>query len=263
MSVVEFIVAMGVSLAILAIAIALLIFSVQNYKVATDKVEIRTIGSGITQTMMRVFSFSNKVITVPGAVTPNILLGQPSELRLGSWTSITATPPGTRLAIANIRRDTGVGAVPAAGRYSRYRQTGVFYILPTPTTSGVLFFDMGTEPATNLTPSYDDLYFDRLVELVIDRPQYVTVNGVQYLKSVHVRVVARHFMTDNKSRWRWCPQSDIDSGVANCASGAFNDYVTDLNLMIPNQIMRVPTLLNSLTTAERIMGPIYFFPFVN
>lgn len=263
MSIVEVLIAIGIGSAAVAIASSLLIFFIRNYNASIEKLEVRKVGSGLAHNFIRVFSFSSNVITRSGTpITTNIAINQPGELRLGAWRDITSNAPGSTVAIANVRRDTGAGLALAGNRYSRLQNTGIFYVLPTATTSGVLFFDMGAQPA--MSPSYNDVYFDRITELEIDRPEYVNLNGTQYLKSFHVKIGVRHFISDDKRHWRWCPQSDITAGVANCAPGvSYQDYFTDLNIVIPNQIVRTPTSLNNLTVAERILGTVYFFPFLN
>jgi prepilin-type N-terminal cleavage/methylation domain-containing protein len=168
----------------------------------------------------------------------------------------------------------GVGAAPIQAT-STLMPTGIFYMCPTLTTSGVLFIDPGTvTPGTStasLGPSYSKLYFDRLVQLDINN--YVTAPVTGTLTSVQISITARSFYgTPTPQQMTWCPAADISAGSNGCTATyiqsmtAFRDTTETFQVTFSNQSLKVnpmaPTDTTGLNSAfQRVTGNIRFFPY--
>lgn len=262
-SLVELIVGMSIGLVGLLTVVSLFRFGTNGFMHSVKKAETKEYLSTLAHRFSTIFTYSQNLIgvTVP-PLTTNIAAGNPGEVLLGSWNSLTTTAPGTWITIANFRRELGFFADIAGNRRSQFKQTGIYYFTPTPTTSGVLFINYGGSGATPMTPSYSDVYIPKVTELIIDSAQYSNpVAGVTYLKSFRVQIAIRDFSSGGPAQWRWCPAGDM-SIVANCSTTAlFKDFKQDFYVTVANTVLAVPDAVNNnLTTAERVLGSVYMFP---
>jgi prepilin-type N-terminal cleavage/methylation domain-containing protein len=264
-SLVEIIVAMAISMVSLLAVAAIFRYGTESYKQTAKRAETKEYLSIAAHNFNNTFTYAQSIkgVTVP-PISTSIAVGNPGELLIGNWDTLTTTAPGTWIPIANFRRESSFSANTAGDRKSAFRQTGIFYRTPTPTTAGVLFFTFGDAvPATLMTPSYSGVYIPNVVELTIDDPQYTfAINGITYLKSFHVKMSLRDYTTGNPVIWRWCPRKDIDNGMANCATTSqYKDLKQDFYINMLNTVLGAPdAAVNNLKTAERILGPIYVFP---
>ncbi|MNT72808.1 hypothetical protein D3C72_2114430 [compost metagenome] len=87
------------------------------------------------------------------------------------------------------------------------------------------------------------------------------MSGVAYLTNFRVQISIRDFSSGGPGDWRWCPFDDIGV-VANCSTTAnFKDLKQDFYVTVANTVLAAPDPVNnSLTTPERVLGPIYIFP---
>jgi prepilin-type N-terminal cleavage/methylation domain-containing protein len=164
----------------------------------------------------------------------------------------------------------GVGGA-AIQATSTLMPTGIFYMCPTLTTSGVLFIDPGTvQPSTStavLTPSYSKLYFDRLVQF--DISNFITASNTNVLTSVQISIVARSFYgTPTPQQMTWCPPQDISAGSNGCTAAyikgmtAFRDTTETFQVTFSNQSLGInPMDMSGASANQRVTGNIRFFPF--
>lgn len=82
---------------------------------------------------------------------------------------------------------------------SQFVGTAIFYQRPTPTTSGVLYIDLGSRAGGAMAPSADDMIFDGLVGLSVTDAQ---VSAFGAVSSVRVRFTTRRYR-DIQNDWRW------------------------------------------------------------
>lgn len=255
-SLIELIVGMSIGLIGLFAVVSLFRFGSDGFMHSMKKAESKEYLSTLAHRFSTIFTYSQNLVgvSVP-PLTTNIALGAPGQVLLGSWTSLTTTTPGTWITVANFRRELGFFANTAGNRRSQFKQTGIFYFTPTPTTSGVLFINYGN--STPMVPSYSDVYIPKVTEFKIDSPTYAN----SYLTNFRVQITIRDFSSGGPQDWRWCPVDDIGV-VANCSTAAnFKDLKQDFYITVANTVLAVPDVVNnSLTTSERILGPVYMFP---
>lgn len=150
--------------------------------------------------------------------------------------------------------------------------TGIYYMCPTATTSGVIFMDFGANPKNALTtvttsPSYGKVYFDRVVQFDIVNASQGTSGP---LTSVEISITVRSFFgTPQPSQMNWCPSADIANGTAGCTQAilkspnmaAFTDFAESFQVTLGNQILGIDPSNTTTTSYQRVLGNTHFFPF--
>lgn len=147
--------------------------------------------------------------------------------------------------------DTVAGFLREFGRMeSRIRPSAIFYNRPSPTSSGVIFLIRGTAGAA-MTPTYRQIYIDRVVEFSLNNFTVVRNNR---LSSADVRITIRKFQRNAPIQWRWCPP----------ANGADPSCQTTIPFRDITRTMKVSFRNNDLwpldpANQSGIFGNIYFF----
>lgn len=164
--------------------------------------------------------------------------------------------------IALFYREQSVGLSGATGNNSigRPLRTSIYYREPTPTTSGVLFFNMGAR--AGLGPSYADPFIDRVSMLSISKIRHRQHDKVA---SIEVQLNIRYHPNLRFGR-TWCPANDILAGAAGCnANVSWRDFQKTFTVPLINNLMKPSgTFANSpVTSEERSLGNLYFFRLTN
>ena len=133
---------------------------------------------------------------------------------------------------------------------SRIRPSAIFYNRPTPTTSGVIFLIRGTA-GVPMTPTYRQIYIDRVVEFSLDNFTAVRNNR---LSSADVRITIRKYMRNAPRQWRWCPPANMAD--PSCATTVpFRDMTRMMKIAFRNNDIWPLDPANQ----SGIFGNIYFF----
>lgn len=171
------------------------------------------------------------------------------------------SPPidGSVVTIAAFQREDGP-LVTSAGALSnsRFLPTGIFYQAPTPTTSGVLYFDTngsGSGSTFTVKASYAKPFIDRIVEFKID-PSKVETASNNHIRSLEAEVTTRYFESAAFTKWRWCPPSVASSNSSCAMNFPYKDIKKTFRIVFHNN--RLPS--NSGNSGpSRALGGIYFF----
>lgn len=159
--------------------------------------------------------------------------------------------------IASFQRDAGGRGAALANIIGDYRQTGIWWVRPTPTTSGVVVID-GDPAGTsgNITPDYGDQYIGRLTELQFQRE--LGGLGNARLAAINVRAVFRYYRPGVPAIW--CPQTDIANAVAGCVNSRFSyvDVTRSFRISLRDNILNDDSQTGG-SIAERPLGLVYFF----
>ncbi len=191
----------------------------------------------------------------------------PANGQLRSYDSNDPGNPATASAVALFQREVG-GDVIAGLRQGAFNPTGIYFIQPTATTSGVLFFATSTT-SNSVGPSYSVPYIGDLVEFQVQNPKTLNTTGSpiavgDVLTSVDVRYVVRYFEPGDGKKV-WCPNPSVGAFNASpCASiphRNFHDVIKAVTVVFrDNPIFVFPA---GGTTPFRPLGKIYSFPLHN
>lgn len=159
------------------------------------------------------------------------------ELRVGYGTADPVNPPG------------------ALG--PALRKTAIFYREPTATTSGVLFIDLGTNvDATAMAPGYNDLYFDRISSLSMDKVRHQSYDRVT---TANFTVSIRYHYAGIRNRI-WCPAANMGVSAGCTANSGWRDLNRSFSILLRNNLLIGTAGAAQATNAgERVLGNLHFF----
>jgi prepilin-type N-terminal cleavage/methylation domain-containing protein len=160
---------------------------------------------------------------------------------------------GQTFTIAIFNRETASSAPGATA--SDFSRTGIFYQMPTPNTSGVLYFQ--TADTNPVRPTRNDNLLDRIVHF--DSTPIRTGPNNEAL-SMRFRVGTRYFRQQvSQTQGGWCPAGD-NGVVAGCSSTVpFHDIFKEFVVTFRNNGFPIPPPSGVTLTDQGIYGSLYFF----
>lgn len=198
------------------------------------------------------------------------------QINLFNYNRVVQNPNNFIASIAYFVRENGS----ISNMQSDLWTTGIFYRLPTQTTSGALIIDTGANAANSATyqllPDASDQVFDKFVEF--DTSQSV-FSGFQEsngdrnrrISALRARMVVRYFTTPHQQNWRWCPSSE-PSSTPDCAmpTGSYVDLTREVTIALYNNVIgfsqqganvaiQTGTQIDYRLIPERVSGNIYMF----
>lgn len=173
------------------------------------------------------------------------------------WDRIAASPNNWNTLAVFVREGGGNG--PTQNYGGTPMKTAMWYRRPSPTTSGVIFLNVG-EQGGAMSPSYGGLYADRITYLAMEKVG--TGNRVTNVR-VQIRVRYHRF---SRFGTTWCPTQDIVNGTANCNNQvSYFDIERSFNVVLRNNLIKAAGTAgpNGSLREERTLGHVYFFRTVN
>lgn len=155
----------------------------------------------------------------------------------------------------------------AADGVSDFKRTALFYMRPSPTKSGVLFFDQGAD--STLKADYSRLFVDRLVNFSVDA---LRQPSTQRLSALRFSITVRFFVGTDPVNYRWCSEK-TKSQDSKCIPGDapfnYKDITKEIVVTLRNHVIaqssQNPTYVDpqdgkTKSNFERAFGSLYFFP---
>lgn len=176
-----------------------------------------------------------------------------------------ADAPAAENIVAAFHRDTSDQSVTNATR-TTFTPVVISYLRPTATTSGVILVtNEAPAAATNLTGSYDKVFFDKVVEFGFT-DVFLTRNasGVDIPVGLNIYLKMRHFLTEDMAKWNFCPVWDTNNATAGCAASTlpnYTDIMREIRVTLINQVVdNNPASIRRPGVWERTLGNVYSFP---
>ncbi len=240
---VEVTVAMAIAMMVTVLTIATLQRMILDEQAAADRMDAQANSILAQNYLLRFFSEAVQLQS-NGTASLDAFAGGTDVGYVRSYDS-TATPvSATPVTIAVFNRENG-----NLTSGSQFKPTGIFFLPPTATSTGVLFIDLGN--GATLSANYGDLFVPDLVQFSI-APLPVPSGVLPYL---NVTMVFRHFLPGEGPEV-WCPQSAFTpcNGIADIRG--FRDVTENLRIDFPdNEYSTSPG-----NNYETDMGNMYFFP---
>lgn len=237
-------------------AFLLMFYFYRAYNEIQNKIEAEKAVTLATFNLQRALSLAVNIEASPIPFEGlNLAATDRGKIRSNFVADTMGASPGVIETVALFLREKG--GYQATAR-SEYTPVGIFYVRPTPTTSGVLFID--TNALGTLSPSYDDMFFQNITEFSLTN-HVNSPNGV--LTSVEFSITVRKFISSDTKTWNFCPALDITNAVAGCTTdkSTFMDITRTMQVTFSNQILNDG--LRDVTGAgpyERVIGNLYLFP---
>lgn len=217
--------------------------------------------------LQRLFSTASNLdrVTLPIASGTNFTgaRGQFTEFKYDRLSQCTGAP--AEHILGAFQRDTSNQTNASTAR-TTFTPVMISYLCPTANTSGVIFVTNEAPAApTDLTGSYDKVFFEKVVEFGFN-DVFITTNasGQDIPVSVNIYLKMRHFLANDVATWKFCPVWDTNNGTAGCAAANLPNYVDILREVRVNLINQVidsnPATLRRPTIWERTLGNVYTFP---
>lgn len=165
--------------------------------------------------------------------------------------------------VATFYREQSTGLTGGAAASGSLMKTAIFYREPTPTTSGVIFFDISSPSSSNalVSPDWGDLYVDRVSTFGMTKFTHSIHN-----KTTSVEVYLKfRYHSFSGSGTNWCPQLDIQSGTSGCGiQTTWRDLEKRFMVVLSNNLMKTQGSYTASAVAaeERTLGGLYFFRLV-
>lgn len=170
--------------------------------------------------------------------------------------------------IAIFYRENGTGLRAGTGAVrGAPSPTFVYYRRPSPTTSGVIFFNLSTPPTNGafISPDYSDLFIDRVSTFGITKYRHAIYDKVT---NIEVLLRIRYHMFTGSGR-NWCPQRDIQNGAGGCGlMSNWKDLEKRFTVTLKNGLMKPAGMTSPgqpyvVSGDERTLGNLYFFRLVS
>lgn len=136
--------------------------------------------------------------------------------------------------------------------------TAIWFRKPSAITSGVVFFDDGSNPG-NMAPSYSDQFVSGITRLEFQRRDVADA-----LASLRISFTLRYHVKSGASVNGWCPVADINAAVVGCvnANNNFREIEKNFDVVVRNNY-RSDTSVDGSAVEQRTLGRLYFFKVIN
>ncbi len=174
----------------------------------------------------------------------NTFIGANGKGRVRKFDSNSAfgVPPTTHALAVFARDKSPSNKLAAAGVVTVLEQTGVYFQKPTPTTWGVLYFNLGGVPILN--PTKADQIFEGLTRVEITNvmtydPDVVGPTAGKPVTGFDVKLTFRRYFGDIKPELRtFCPDAFILSDPA-CKAGPHRDVTRTVRVLARNNTLQL------------------------
>lgn len=272
-SLIEVMVAIGVSGTVLLVVTTLSMFAYYQFHNMKSRLEAETSANRLEYLFK---SYLSQALNISGVVTLTEASGMVATIAdaatgQGQWLGDPNTTntynrmsdiAGDWLTLGVFVREAGTGPnglpLPAA----------IWYRKPSPATSGVIFFENidGTAmpAAVNMTPDYGDQFVSGVTNLEFQRQDLGEAGALQ-LSSLRISFTLRYGIRHSQAAGQnWCPQADIAAAVAGCVTPGLNyrEVTRNFEIVLRNNF-RTANSITGGARETRTLGPLYFFRVIN
>lgn len=263
MTLIELMIASGISLVVSLGISGIFIYTVQQF---TIMVEMNKAQENLLWMAYHSKSVLSQAVAIDGDATDPVFQAIDGEVNdvnaapIGNGATATAgsdansfdLASGRRVLVADFFREWGTNS-------SNLLQTQIVYQRPTPSEEGIVFFDVNTPNGQAMTADFGDIFYDKVVQYDVQTLSTTLADGSNQMESAQINITTRYHKSTDQTRWNWCvPSLACANGSSSGNDASFVDLSMSLSVGFRNNRAMEKDASNK---SLGIHGGIYYYRF--